>query len=117
MATAEERARLRRMLNEPDDTNGWTDERIDSVLEGTANPDGSLDFRAAASAGWEEIASSYVGLVNVTENGSSRTMSQQFDHAMKLAAFFGTKDPSDDTGETTLPRPYSARIVRPTRNG
>lgn len=116
MATAPDWARLRQLINEPDDSNGWTDVRLDAVLAENANPDGSLDFRSAARAAWEEIAASYVSLVNITENGSSRSSSQQFDHATKMAALFAVPG-GDDTGEDSLPRPRSNRIVRPTRNG
>jgi hypothetical protein len=116
MATATDWARLRQLINEPDDTNGWTDVRLDAVLVETANPDGSLDFRAAASAAWSEVAASYVSLVNISENGSSRSSSQQFDHATKMATLFATST-SDDTGDNSLRRPRSNRIVRPTRNG
>lgn len=116
MATSEERERLRDMLNEPDDTNGWTDIRLDALLANTANPDGSLDFRAAASGGWEEKAASLTSLVNITENGSSRSSSQEFDHALKMAQMFSGGGP-DETGSSSLPRPRSTRIVRPTRNG
>jgi hypothetical protein len=114
VATPEERVRVRQLLNEPDDTNGWTDERIDQLLASSANPDGSFDFRAAGQIGWEEIAASYTSLVNISENGSSRSSSQQFDHAMAMAKMFG-QGSTDDTGGSTLPRPFSGRIVRPTR--
>lgn len=116
MATEEERLRVRQLLNEPDDSNGWTDERIDELLADTADPDGTLDLRSAAQGGWEQKAASYVSLVNISENGSSRSTAQQFDHAMAMAKMFGTGSP-DDTGKSDLPRPQSARIVRPTRNG
>jgi hypothetical protein len=114
MATAAERARVRQILNEPDDSNGWTDDRIDQLLEETSNPDGTFDFRSASASGWEQIAAGYTSLVNVTENGSSRSMSQQFDHAMAMAKMFGSTG-TDETGEGSLPRPRSTRIVRPSR--
>ena len=116
MATAEDWARLRQMMNELDDTGGWTDERLDITLVQNANPDGTLDFPAAAAAGWKEKAASLTTLVNITENGSSRSSSQEFEHALKMAAMWGSDD-EDDTGASTLARPRSTRIVRPTRNG
>lgn len=115
MASSDDWARLRRMLNEPDDTDGWTDARLDAVLVATANPDGSLDFRAAAAAGWEEKAAESAELVNITENGSSRSTSQVFDQALKMARMYGAGTGGDDTGSSSLPRPRSTRIVRPTR--
>lgn len=116
MATEEERLRVRQLLNEPDDSNGWSDERIDELLADTSDPDGTLDFRAAGRGGWEQKAASYVDLVNISENGSSRSTSQQFEHAMSMAKLFGTGSP-DETGKSDLPRPHSVRMVRPTRNG
>lgn len=116
MATADDWARLRLMMNEPDDSNGWTDARLDIILVQNADPDGTLDFPSAAAAGWKEKAASLTTLVNITENGSSRSSSQEFDHALKMAAMYGTKG-EDETGGSSLPRPRSTRIVRPTRNG
>lgn len=114
MATPEERLRVRQLLNEPDDTNGWTDPRIDLLLANSANPDGSFDFRSAGQVGWEEKAATFSSLVNISENGSSRSSSQQFDHALAMAKMFGSGT-TDDTGKDTLLRPVSGRIVRPTR--
>lgn len=116
MATAEERSRLRKMLNEPDNTNGWTDERLDEILLLTANLDGSLDFRSAAKSGWEEKAATLTTLVNISENGSSRSSEQEFQHALRMAALFASEpDPLPDA--SSPPSPGSGRIVRPTRNG
>lgn len=114
MATPEERTRVRQLLNEPDNTNGWTDDRIDLLLANSANPDGSFDFRAAGQVGWEEKAAAFSSLVNISENGSSRSSSQQFDHALSMAKMFGAGS-TDDTGKDVAPRPFSGRIVRPTR--
>ena len=116
MATATDWARVRLLLNEPDDSNGWTDERIDELLTSTANPDGSLDFNATAAEGWRQKAATLTTLVSITENGSSRSSEQEFEHALAMAKMYGSAV-SDETGSDSLPRPRSTRIVRPTRNG
>lgn len=115
MATTVDWERVRQLLNEPDETNGWTDIRIDELLAQTANPDGSLDFNAAAHSGWQQKAATLTTLVNISENGSSRSSEQEFQHALAMAKMFGSDKSSDDTGADSLPRPRSHRIVRPTR--
>lgn len=114
MASEQERARVRLALNEPDDTNGWTDDRIDDLILATANPDGTFDQSAAAAGGWRQKAATLTTLVSISENGSSRQMNQEFDHAMAMAKMFSDGG-SDQTGADSLPRPRSTRIARPTR--
>lgn len=116
MATPQEIQRIRFLINELDESNGWDDPRIDALLIDTANPDGSLDFRKAAQGGWEQKAAMVAELVNISENGSSRSSAQVFEHYMTMAREFGSGG-SDDTGNDSLPRPMSNRIVRPTRRG
>jgi len=114
MATPAELAQLRDMVNELDDTGGWTDEKLDELLTRTANTDGSLNFRRAAAEVWEAKAGALATLNDVTESGSSRRLSQTFDHFMKMAAIFGsgTEDP---VLVDLASRPVSQKIVRPTR--
>lgn len=113
MATAAELARLRRMIDEPDHTNGWTDGKLNEVFAQTANKDGSLNFRAAAREVWEGKAGALAALVDVTESSSARRNSQYFDHAQKMAAAYG--DAVDPTVVAAQTRPRSTKIVRANR--
>lgn len=113
MATTAELARLRRLVDEPDNTNGWTDEKLEEVFAQTANKDGSLNFRAAAREVWEGKAAALAALVDVTESSSSRRNSQYFDHAKKMAEAYS--DAVDPTVVAALSRPRSTKMVRPTR--
>lgn len=105
-------AQLRRMIAEPDEANGYTDEMLLAGAE--AYFDGEeYDLRAYAASIWEEKATHAADFVNVSESGSSRSLSQVFDHYMALAARFRTPV----TPETPAPAsgPRSMRIVRPVR--
>lgn len=114
MATPAELARLRDMVNEPDDAGGWTDEDLDAIILATANKDGSTNLRAAAAAVWEAKAAKWVTLTDVTESGSSRRNSQAFEHARKMADTFGATAPDPSLVASTRPR--STRMTRATRD-
>lgn len=114
MATDAQRAVLRDMISEPDDTNGWTDEKLDEILEATKNTDGSLNYRKAAAMVWEAKAAALTTLNDVTESGSSRRLSQTFEHTLKMAALYGAGSSDPTLAEVNL-RPQSQRIVRATR--
>jgi hypothetical protein len=112
MATVAELARLRDMISEPDLADGWTDDRLEAILVRTANSNGTVNLRAAAADVWEAKAAEASELVDVTESSSSRRQSQYFDHALKMAAQYGSSatDPTNTTG-----RPRSVAMRRPTR--
>lgn len=108
--SADQLAQLRRMIAEPTDANGYTDELLLAGAEAFFMND-VYDLRAYAGSLWEEKATNVADLVNTSESGSSRSMSQIFDHYMALAARF--RVPGDTTPTTAAPR--SMRIVRPVR--
>lgn len=112
MATVAELARLRDMIDEPDATDGWSDEKLENYVAATANTDGTPNLRAAAAEVWGVKAASLAQLVDVTESSSSRRNSQVFDHAQKMAAAYGqaVTDPTNLTGRTR-----SIAMRRPTR--
>lgn len=114
MATPAELARLRQLIDELDPDGEWPDELLETILDETANADGSVNLRKAASEIWESKAATFISLVDVAESGSSRRNSQAFDHAQKMAAMFrvGSEDP---TLVVVGDRPQSQKIVRPTR--
>lgn len=107
-------AQLRRMIGEPTDANGYTDEMLAAGAEAYTNTDGTYNLRTYAASLWEEKATTVAELVKVSESGSSREMQQVFDHYMALAARFNTSTGTDPI--TTL-APRSTRIVRPVKEG
>lgn len=82
MATAQELLTLRDYLSEPDDTNGWNEEKLAAYL----TQYGSL-YRAA-SAAWGVKASKFAELVNVSESGSSRSLGDLFARAQQMSAYY-----------------------------
>jgi hypothetical protein len=111
--TADQLAQLRRMVDEANDDNGYTDALLLAGAEAYLL-DGTYNLRGYAASIWEEKATKVAELVRVSESGSSRDMQQVFDHYMALAARFGT---STGSGGTTTIYPRSTRIVRPVREG
>lgn len=107
MVTPAQLALLRDWVNELDDTNGWNDEKLTAVLESVAE-----DVKKAAAIVWQAKAAAMTTLHDITESGSSRRLSQSFEHALQMAAQFGTTLPDVTATEV---RPVSQRIVRPTR--
>lgn len=107
----DQRTFLRQLVSEPDDTGGWTDERMDALGAGALRADGTYDVRLYAALIWDAKAADVAEMVNVSESGSSRSLSQVFDHAIKMAERYratiatGTADPAL--------RPRSTRIIRP----
>jgi len=112
MATVEELARLRDMVGEPDQEDGWTDERLESFLARTLNANGTVNLRAAAAEVWGAKAAQLAELVDVTEASSSRRNSQVFDHAQKMALQYASAvtDPTSLVGRTR-----SVAMRRPAR--
>lgn len=113
--TAAELEELRKYIDEADDTGGWTDVVLSALAEAYKNSSGGYNLRGTASAVWAAKAAEYHALVDTSESGSSRSMSQKFKHAMELAKLFGS-DSSSGTDDT-IPSPRSTRIVRATREG
>lgn len=109
--TLDQLALVRRMINEPTDSDGWTD----VVLLASAEAyflNGDYDLRSLSASIWEEKAAKVAELVNVSESGSSRSLSQIFDHYMAMAKRF-----HESTGEetTVVAYPRSTRMVRASR--
>lgn len=114
--TTEQLQQLRKMIDEEDASEGWGDAVLLALAENHKNEDGSYDLRGAAAGIWEAKTASFVNLVNTQESGSSRSMSQQFDHALAMAKLFAGDDSSSGT-DTTTAAPRSTKIVRATREG
>lgn len=82
MATEADIARLRLMVGEPDDTEPWTDSVLSELI------DGAIDLNTAAMEVWEAKAASTASMVDTTESGSTRRMSQLNDQALKMLAYY-----------------------------
>lgn len=82
MASQEEIAELRLLINEPDDSNDWTDERLGAII------DDSSSLNEAAGTAWTQKAASYADLVDVSESGSSRKLSDLRRSALEMAGHF-----------------------------
>lgn len=112
--SADELAQIRRMVSDADQE-FWSDLLLQDAAEAYVSTDGSYDLRSLAASLWEEKAAAWAKMVNTSESGSSRSMSQQFDHAIVMAKRF-RESGSDEPADTSL-YPRSTRIVRPTREG
>lgn len=105
MATADEIAEVREYVGEPGDANGWTAARIGVYV------DREDDLFLAASAIWSAKAAGYADLVNVSESGSSRSMGQLIDNALKMAKEYAARSAggSPTTGDDPI---ILTRLVR-----
>lgn len=105
MASPEGIAALRKLINEPDDTNGWTDDYLGGIL------DSGLTLNAAAGSVWTTKAGQFSTLVDVSESGSSRKLSDLHKNALTMAKFYQGADAA--AAEDILPTgPIIQRIRR-----
>lgn len=82
MAEPADIVRLRLLIGEPDDTTPWTDDVLAGII------DGADDLNTAALEVWEAKAASAASMVDTTESGSSRRMSQLHDQALKMVGYY-----------------------------
>lgn len=82
MASEADVARLRRMTDLAEDDAVYTD----SVLGGMID---DLGFESAAASVWREKAAGYAGLVDTSESGSTRRLSQLHAQALAMGAALG----------------------------
>lgn len=111
MATAEEITTLREFIAEPTDVGGWTEARLTNILNRFTAVDGSVDVEAAAGYVWSVKASEMSGLVDVTENGSSRKLSDLYKNAMSQASHY--RSLSESNIVIVSGRPRTRAITRP----
>lgn len=105
MASLEDIAALRELINEPDDANGWTDERIGTLI------DGSTTLNAAASHVWTLKAGQYSAIVDVSESGSSRKLGDMYKNALAMASMYKGLSEAE-TPPVSTDRPVVQRIRR-----
>lgn len=82
MATLEEIAELRRMIGEPGSDAPWDDAAVGVLI------DASSSMNAAAMKAWEQKAASYASLVDISESGSSRRLSQLQEQALRMVTYY-----------------------------
>ena len=100
MATTDEITRLKQIIGET----SLSDEEIGEIIDQAGG-----DLNVASRWVWRMKAAEYSTVVDVSESGSSRKMSDMFVHALKMAQFDSDGDGSP--GET-VGRTRTRRIVR-----
>lgn len=88
MATAEEIAAFRLLIDEHDDKLPYTDAALGSRM------DIATSQQALAAQIWTEKAAALAALVDVSESGSSRSLGQLQDKALAMAKTFNGLDPT-----------------------
>lgn len=104
MASLEDLTTLREYVNEPDDTNGWTDDRLSGILDAGLTP------YSAAGRVWALKAGQYSTLVDVSESGSTRKLSDLRKNAMEMAKHYNGLEV--ESVEVISDRPVVQRIRR-----
>jgi len=97
---------VREKTAEPDDTGGWTDVRIQGVLDMYEE-----DTDASAGHIWSVKAADSATYVDISENGSSRKMSDVHKNAVSMSNFY--RGLAVDVVAATEGRPHTRAIVRP----
>lgn len=105
MATAEEIAAFRLLINEPENVEPYTDAVLGVRI------DSATSSEALAAQIWREKAATYAALVSVSESGSSRQLSDLHKNALEMAAAFGKADATAPGG----PAVRGVRMARLTR--
>jgi hypothetical protein len=105
MATPEQIEAVKDLL--PDDAAdyGWDDDKISEQI------DAGVTGNALLLAFWDKVTSSTVGIVDMSESGSSRSLSQLNKQAMAMAKMY--RDLLEK--ETNPPAPTTGIFSRPIR--
>ncbi len=103
MATSEQIAELRRLINEST-TEVYSDGMLGTLID-------SLGVNTAARNLWREKTARYADLVNVTEGNSKREMSTLHKHALDMVTYFDTVVSADVVAVTR--RAGTRAIERP----
>lgn len=112
MATSEQIALLRQLISEADESNGWTDVALGALID-RYTADGISDLDWAASEVWTQKASAVAELVDMSENGSTRKMSDVHKNFLGMASFYRRRSPGASAEDGDSPRPRTRAIVRP----
>lgn len=94
MATQDELDALHRVANIPASDETYTDTLLATYI------DSSASIEAAAARIWRERAAVMAGMVDTTESGSSRKLSQLSENALKLAVGLDGVDVATRSGRS-----------------
>lgn len=103
MATGDQIFAIRRLISEPDDTNGYDNFLLSDII------DASESLNEAAATVWREKAASAAILVDTAEGSSRRSLGDISKNALLMAATFSV--PAPDSAQ--VGRVVSRPIVRP----
>lgn len=103
MASEDEVLALRQMIAEEGDDSTWTDEALSAII------DAEETLNGAAAKVWSVKAGRMASLVDVTESGSSRKLSDLRKGAQELAAYYSGLDVAE---EVAVDGPVITRIRR-----
>lgn len=106
MATAEEIAAFRLLIDQPDDVEPYTDAALGARI------DAANSMQGLASTIWLEKAATYSTLVDVAESGSSRKLSDLHKNALAMAAWWNKQDDTEPGGPAVRGTRMS-RLTRP----
>lgn len=104
MASPSDIAIVRLNINEPDDSNGFTDEVIGDLIN-------AQGVAGASSSVWLQKAAQWSTLTDVTEAGATHKFSDLSKNALLMAKSFGA---TDADAETALQRTRVRTIERST---
>ena len=93
MATDAEIATLRRMTALTDQDETYTDSLLGGLID-------DLGFNSAAAQVWKERAAGAAGLVDITESGSSRSLSQLAKSYLSMASAITPAEEPTTTGRS-----------------
>lgn len=104
MATNLEIAELRAETQEPDNTEPYTDTFLGELIDAHGVTESAYRI-------WKAKRNSVASLVDISEGGSSRKMSQLFDNFDKIVKGYETADASIDDPSTYAPRTRKAERI------
>lgn len=104
MATESQIDTFRLLIGNPPNEDPYTDTQLGARLDAATSPE------ALAASIWREKAAEYSGLVDVSESGSSRSLSQLSKNALIMAASFDAQVPDDSASQRGV------RVSRLTRS-
>lgn len=105
--------RVRRMVDETDLTNTlYPDQQIQEYIDENTTVDG-IDYNGTAAQIWEEKAGYFSALVDTSESGSSRKMSDLYKNALAMATLYRKKQTDAlPVVEEAVVRPKVGSITR-----
>lgn len=107
MATTEEIAAFRLLINEAEDKQPYTDAALSARL------DAAVSTQSLAAEIWREKAATYADLVSVSESGTSRNLSDLHKNALAMADALTKADPQAPGTGTAVRGVRMHRLSRP----